>query len=153
MDRKNFLKLSGTLAAGAAVFKPLETFAAGQETITHSEFKDTGKKLGNGNSIYSIEANKSRVGEFWPIRTLSLVSRDIDPQAFQGDIKDIQNKLKGVATTPDGMSAGSYGYFQMEGKCLANGIPCGDGQVKDYGIVAIEHKGETPKFTHTRELC
>lgn len=151
MDRKNFLKLSGILAAGAFL-KPLESLGRNEQIKIHTEFKDTGEKLGNRQSIYSLEANHQRVGEFWPITTLNLVTRDTDPQAFQGDIADIQHKLKGVATTPDGMSAGSYGGYKMEGKCLANGVPCGDGMVRDYGIVALEHNGGTPIFTHAREV-
>jgi hypothetical protein len=150
MDRKNFLKLSGILTAGATVLKPFESLAK-QERVTHTEFKDSGEVLGNKEKVYFLEANGRVVGEFWPIHTLNLVSRDIDPQAFQGEIIDIQRKLKGVATTPDGMTSGSYG-FQMEGKCLANGMPCGNGEIKDYGIISLDHNGARPVFTHTRAI-
>lgn len=154
MDRRDFLKKLGIVAAGA-VLAPKELFAQNaQEVIPRTELVKTSEKFLNDEFVHNfINENKEKIGEFWPIHGINLVPRDTFPQAFEGEIEDVQRKLgdKGVvATVPDGMTSGSVGSWKMEGKALAGGIPCGDGLVKNYGIVIVKN-GFNITFTHKLE--
>lgn len=115
-------------------------------------FIKTTEKFKNGEYVYQVKNNGVVVGEFWPIHGMNLVTNQTDAIHFApgADIDDIQSALRGIATAPDGMTTGSQGMYLMEGKALSNGRPCGDGTVRDYGIVVVD-KGFSITFTHARE--
>ena len=147
-SRREFLKKSSLGLGSFAIPKIISKL---EQISRYTEFKKTNQQFKNGEYIYSVESNNERVGEFWPVRGINLVTKDTDPEIFEGSLEDINSKLKGVATAPDGMTAGSVGSYQMEGKALSNGRPCGDGQVKNYGIVHVKN-GFDITFTHNREI-
>jgi hypothetical protein len=150
-SRRDFLKQAMAVTAGFLV-KPEALFS--QEQIAPTYFARTNEKFKNGEFVYNLEDESGkRIGEFWPIKGLNLITKETHPEAFEGSIEEIQKKLGDkniVATAPDGMTGGSLGAYQMEGKSLANGVPCGDGEVKNYGIVTVEN-GFKINFTHKQE--
>lgn len=105
----------------------------------------------NKELVYSLEVNNQRVGEFWPVKGMNLVTKETDPTVFTGNLVVLQEKLRAVATAPDGMTKASVGGYIMQGKSLSNGRPCGDGIVYDYGIIIVE-KGFNITFTHKKEI-
>jgi hypothetical protein len=125
------------------------SFCQGQSQRT--EFVKTNQKFENGEFVWNIFDGSDIVGEFWPIHAINLVTKQSDPSVFSGNTAEVQKNLQGVATTPDGMTGGSIGAYQMQGKSLSHGIPCGDGFVYDYGIVAVSSNGYSIWFTHKRE--
>ncbi len=154
MSRKSFLGKLGILAATAALTPEDLLSQSTQEKIARTGLTPTTEKFKNGECVYTFKNEKGeRLGEFWPIHGLNLVTRDTFPKAFEGSIEDVQKKLGDkniVATTPDGMTGGSVGSYKMEGKSLSNGIPCGDGEIKNYGIVTVRD-GFNIEFTHKQE--
>lgn len=118
-----------------------------------TELKQTTEMFQNKEFVWNVQFLGQKVGEFWPIHGLNLVTKDADPQFFDGttDISTIQAKLRGVATAPDGMTGGSFGSYQLQGKCLSKGRPCGDGYVYQYGVVCVSKTGFSFKFTHANE--
>lgn len=121
--------------------------------LAQTSLKPTGEQFKNGEIVWEVQSNGQRVGEFWPVHGLNLVTKDTDPSAFGGtDIREIQKSLRGVATAPDGMTAGSHGSYQLQGKCLSHGKPCGDGFVYEYGIVSVSPNGSVIEFTHRNEV-
>ncbi len=118
-----------------------------------TKFRKTTEQFKNHEFVWEVMKNDTeRVGEFWPIHALNLVTKKTDPEVFAGDISNLQKKLGSVATTPDGMTGGSFGTYEMQGKALSHGRPCGDGFVYDYGIVLVSMNGYKIMFTHTREF-
>lgn len=125
----------------------------GQSVPTKTtKFIPTNQQFKNGELVYSVEYMGNPVGEFWPIYGMNLVTRQTDSFYFAPGtgIADIQSALRGIATAPDGMTTGSQGMYQMEGKALSNGRPCGDGVARDYGIMVVD-RGFAITFTHARE--
>jgi len=120
-----------------------------------TRFVPTNEKFKNGELVFELRnENGERIGEFWPIKIINLVTKKTDPEIFTDNIEDIQTKLRGVATAPDGMTSGSLGSYEMEGKSLSNGRECGDGQIKNYGIVTViknNHGTFDVNFTHKKE--
>lgn len=112
----------------------------------------TTQQFKNKEYVYEITSRGQAVGEFWPVNGMNLVTNQTDSEVFNGTpIEDIQAKLQGVATAPDGMTSGSAG-MPMQGKSLSNGRPCGDGIAYNYGIVEVQ-AGFTIKFTHKSEIA
>jgi hypothetical protein len=132
----------------------IATFGAAQaqsEKIT--QLKQTAEVFQNGQFVWNVEFYGQKVGEFWPVQGLNLVTKDNEPELFDGttDLTTIQARLRGVATAPDGMTGGSVGAYQLQGKCLSKGRPCGDGYVYQYGVVCVARSGFSFKFTHANE--
>lgn len=151
-SRRDFLKKIGSLAV-LTVINPKGAFSQMSqiEQVPKTQLIPTSEKFKNGELVYELRnENSERVGEFWPIRGINLVTKETDPEVFSGDLRDIHKRLGGVATAPDGMTGGSLGSYKMEGKSLSNGRECGDGQIKDYGIVIVK-KGFDITFTHKKE--
>ncbi len=154
ISRRNFFKKA---LAGAAVIamKPdvlLSNISNIIETgSVHTEFKKTSEMFPNKEFVWGVESEGKRVGEFWPIHGINLVTKETDPELFEGEIADIQKELRGSATAPDGMTTGSVGSYEMQGKSLTKGIECGDGVVYNYGIVVVEN-GFNISFTHNKEI-
>ncbi len=119
---------------------------------SQTTFVKTNEQFKNGELVYLVKNNGAVVGEFWPIHGMNLVTNQTDQVHFAPgtEVADIQSALRGVATAPDGMTTGSAGIYQMEGKSLSNGRPCGDGVSRDYGIVVVDN-GFKITFTHARE--
>ena len=126
-------------------------FSVALSAIAQTSFIRTSQSFKNGESVWSVVSNSDTVAEFWPIHGINLVTKQTDPEVFTGDLTDITKKLGGIATAPDGMTGGSFGSYQMQGKCLSHGRSCGDGFVYDYGIVAVSPNGFNLWFTHKRE--
>lgn len=120
--------------------------------FAQTQFTQTNERFKNGQFVYALLNNNIHVGEFWPISGLDLVTRQTDPNAFTGSIEEIQKKLGGVATAPDGMTGGSFGAYQLQGRCLKNGIPCGDGFEYDYGLILVSPNGYKISFRHKRDF-
>jgi hypothetical protein len=153
-SRRKFIKNLGILGA-LAITAPKEIFSQNTiEQIPKTALRQTSEKFKNGEYVYDfVKENGERVGEFWPIKGLNLITKQTDPQAFEGTIEEIQEKLGDkniVATAPDGMTGGSLGSYKMEGKSLSNGRECGDGEIKNYGIVIVKN-GFDITFTHKQE--
>lgn len=125
----------------------------GFSTQAQTEFKKTSEQFKNREFVWNVVIDNSnqRIGEFWPIHGLNLVTKKTDPEVFAGDITKIQKRLGGVATAPDGMTGGSFGSYEMQGKSLSHGRPCGDGFVYDYGLILVDSKGFKISFSHKRE--
>ncbi|MBP7804869.1 MAG: hypothetical protein KA052_01440 [Candidatus Pacebacteria bacterium] len=122
-------------------------------SLAQTSFQQTNEKFKNGEYVWELQNDGERVGEFWPVHGLNLVTKDLNPSAFNGtDIQTIQQSLKGVATAPDGMTTGSYGSYQLQGRCLSRGKTCGDGSVYEYGIIAVSPNGFAIEFTHKNEI-
>lgn len=105
-------------------------------------------------SVHVKEAGVSRlVGEWWPVHAINLITSGTDPQVFADEmsLEDLVDSLKAVATSPDGMTTGYSGHYALAGKCLASGVPCGDGIVYNYGILVVEN-GYKISFTHKQEV-
>ncbi|MBP9802804.1 MAG: hypothetical protein KBD14_00650 [Candidatus Pacebacteria bacterium] len=152
INRREFIKKVGLGIGATLIPKELSALKENKESLNkYTEFKPTREKFKNGEFVYSVESEGSRVGEFWPVKGINLVTKETDPQIFSGDLSDINTNLKGVATAPDGMSAGSLGNYKMEGKSLSNGRECGDGNIPNYGIVLVK-KGFDITFTHKKEI-
>jgi len=122
--------------------------------FSQTKLEKSSEQFSNGEYVWEVIYNNQIVGEFWPVNALNLVTRDLNPEIFESevDIVIIQDNLKGVATAPDGMTGGSLGVYQMQGKCLSHGLPCGDGIVYKYGIICVSSNGYSIKFTHTNEI-
>lgn len=121
-------------------------------SFAQTQFIKTLQQFKNKEYVYQVNHNGQTVGEFWPIRGMNLVTKQTDPQIFNGTpIEKIQEKLQGIATAPDGMTSGSAG-MPMQGKSLSNGRPCGDDTVYNYGIVVVEN-GFKINFTHKSEIA
>jgi len=118
-----------------------------------SELKEINEKFRNGESVWQVIYNGSVVGEFWPIRGLNLITNQTNPELFIDNVSldIIHKKFGGIAMSPDGMTKASVSGYVMEGKSLANGIPCGDGNIYNYGIVVVD-KGFNITFTHNLEI-
>ena len=121
-----------------------------------TRFLKTNEQFKNGKFVWEVsDTYTGRVGEFWPISAVNLVTNTTNPELFNGaSIDSIQSKFAGVATSPDGMTGGSIGNYQLQGKCLASGKPCGDGNLYEYGIVVYLPKNQGHKlvFTHLNEF-
>lgn len=150
MNRASFLKKAATFFALAAI-APKELFSEpNQETTMRTHFEKTAEKFANGEYVYALknEANE-RLGEFWPVRDIQLVTKQLNPELFTQDLADMHKTFVAMGTAPDGMTTGPLGARIMQGKSLSNGEPCGDGVMYNYGIVAVE--GSSIVFTHTQE--
>lgn len=125
-------------------------------TGVHAQTKlqQTQEKFKNNEFVWEVLADDKRVGEFWPIHSLNLVTKDTDPQSFTAtkDLRTLQTSLGAVATAPDGMTGGSIGAYKLQGKCLSHGRPCGDGFMYQYGIVCVSPNGYSIQFTHANEI-
>lgn len=116
-------------------------------TNAQTKFKPTSETFKNGELVYSVVVHDTEyVGQFWPIHTVSLVTKQTDKDLFEEDIAKLRQQVQGVAISPDGMT----GDLLMQGKALSQGRPCGDGIVYDYGIVYTTSGGNMV-FTHKRE--
>jgi hypothetical protein len=152
MNRREFIKNLGLGVGASLIPNELIALSENKESLDrHTEFKPTNEKFSNGEMIYKVESEGQDVGEFWPVKGINLVNVETDPELFKGDLSDINQSLKGVATAPDGMSTGSVGNYKMEGMSLSNGEPCGDGTVPNYGIVVVKN-GFDIEFTHKKEI-
>lgn len=128
--------------------------------ISQTSFKPTGEKFKNGEVVWRVVNNGADVGQFWPIHGLNLVTRETSPKLFEVkndslDIKDFQAKLADkniVGVVPDGMTGGSLGTYELQGKCLAHGVPCGDGFTYNYAVLIVSPNGYAMQFTHMIEL-
>lgn len=122
--------------------------------FSQTKLEKSSEQFSNGKYVWNLVYNNQIVGEFWPINGLNLVTRDLNPEVFnlEVDIAIIQNNLKGIATAPDGMTGGSLGAYQMQGKCLSHGLPCGDGIIYQYGIICVSSNGYFIQFTHANEI-
>ena len=120
-----------------------------------TKFQQTSESFRNGEFVWNVIANGQKIGEFWPIHGLNLVTKTTDPGAFNSskDIATIQKNLGGVAMAPDGMTGGSVGAYQLQGKCLSHGRPCGDNFIYQYGIIEVSSTGYQVKFTHRDEIA
>ncbi|MFA7277422.1 MAG: hypothetical protein WC101_00340 [Candidatus Gracilibacteria bacterium] len=149
ISRRSFFQISAAFAAGFLL--PEEALAESSvEKIPKTHLVPTEERFINGEFVYELQnAANGRIGEFWPVHTMNLVTKETDPGIFNGHTDDLLVTLKGVATAPDGMTTGYSGKYKMEGRALAGGRECGDGKVYDYGIVIADKKGVT--FTHARE--
>ncbi len=149
ISRRTFLHVFTAFAAGFLL--PEDAFAESSlETIPQTHLRQTEEKFSNGESVYEfINTARNRIGEFWPVHTINLVTKETDPEVFKGHTDHLLTTLKGVATAPDGMTTGYSGKYKMEGRALAGGRECGDGKVYDYGIIISDKNGVT--FTHARE--
>lgn len=116
-----------------------------------TKFKSTAETFKNGEIVYAVVNDGINVGEFWPVHGINLVTKKTDPKLFNGDLATLQERLGGIATSPDGFTAGSFGNYALQGKSLSHGRPCGDGFAYDYGIVLVSSSGFQINFTHTRE--
>ncbi|MES2930925.1 MAG: hypothetical protein V4665_04040 [Patescibacteria group bacterium] len=131
-----------------AVIFFIATLVQGQTSL-----QKTSEQFRNGKSVWDLLSDDEKIGEFWPINGLNLVTKETDPDIFSHpDITAIQASLRGIATAPDGMTAGSLGSYRMEGKSLSHGRPCGDGFVYQYGIVCVSPNGYSIQFTHANEV-
>lgn len=148
-SRRDLLRISAAFVVGLLL--PEEVMAESSiEKISKTHLILTGERFANGEFVWEFQnAAHARIGEFWPIHTMNLVTKETDPDVFKGHADDLLVALKGVATAPDGMTTGFSTKYKMEGKALAGGRACGDGIVHDYGIVIADKKGIT--FTHARE--
>ena len=121
--------------------------------LAQTSFQQTAEKFKNGEFVWNVVNNNQKVGQFWPIHGINLVTNTTDPIAFgDTDIATIQKNLGGVATAPDGMTGGSIGAYQMQGRCLSHGRPCGDNFLYQYGIIEVSSTGYQIKFTHKDEI-
>lgn len=114
----------------------------------------TAQKFKNGECVWVVTHDSIKVGEFWPVTTsINLVTKTTDPQLFDPalSLSKVQEMLGGVAMAPDGMTTGSVGTWNLEGKCLSNGRPCGDGSPRNYGVVVVLSNRIT--FTHFSEIA
>lgn len=149
LSRRKFLKNLGLLTAGA-VLAPGELLAKA-ESAPQTHFDPTQERLANGELVYALKnENNERLGEFWPIHGIKLVTKQTDPDLFEDKIQDMHQKLRAVATTPDGMTRDVMGSYVLQGKSLAQGKECGDGIMYDYGIIVVENETNIT-FTHARE--
>lgn len=152
--RRAFLEKLATLGVAATILGPKELLSQSQNTqekFPRTEFVATKEIFKNGECVYEFVNEKGeRLGEFWPIHGINLVTKQTDPELFKGDLSEIPKKLGGVATTPGGMTGGTPGSYLMEGKSLSNGRECGDGEVKNYGIVIVKDRFNIT-FTHKKE--
>lgn len=119
-----------------------------------SFFVKTDEVFKNGKFVWSLEFDGNRVGEFWPINAINLITKTTNESLFDSDktLLNLLSEIEGVATAPDGMTTGHFGSRVMEGKSLANGVPCGDGVVYNYGIILVENNGYGITFTHKQEI-
>jgi hypothetical protein len=122
-------------------------------TQAQTTLEKTSEQFKNKEFVWNVNNNGHKVGQFWPIHGLNLVTKDTDPQSFNGttDITTIQRNLAAVATAPDGMTGGSVGNYQLQGKCLSHGRSCGDGFVYQYGVVCVSSNGYSIRFTHASD--
>ena len=122
----------------------------------HTEFVKTTQQFRNKEYVYNVVVEGKKIGEFWPIKAINLVTKETlgNDSVLLNEycIDTLQKRLGGVATTPDGMTTGSLGSYQLQGKALSHGVPCGDGIVYDYGIVIVSGNGWVIDFTHKREI-
>ncbi len=152
ISRGDFLKKLGVFAAVAATTPATELFSQSnqQEKIPKTYLHETTEKFANGKSVYELQNElQQRLGEFWPISTIKLVTKQINPELFTQDLKDMHKTFVAMGTAPDGMTTGPMGARIMQGKSLSEGRPCGDGKVYNYGIVIAGKDGIT--FTHANE--
>lgn len=119
-------------------------------------FEKTLQQFTNHEYVYNVIDSGQKVGEFWPVKAINLVTKETlgkdSGLLTEKRLDTLQKRLGGVATAPDGMTVGSFGSYQLQGKALSHGIPCGDGFVYDYGIVLVSSKGYNIVFTHKREI-
>ena len=149
--RRNFLKKLGLIGTMIAV-NPAMLFAnSAEKAPNYTQLIRTNQKFKNGEYVYNVENNSNIVGEFWPIKGINLVTKKTNPEIFNRNTGDIIDDLGGVATSPDGMTTGAVGNYEMQGKSLANGVECGDGKVYNYGILLVKN-GFDITFTHKQEI-
>jgi len=117
-----------------------------------SELTKTDEFFKNGKMVYNINYRGQNIGEFWPVSGMQLVTNQTHPELFQRnvDMKIMHQRLGSLADAPDGMTSASTGV--TEGRCLAQGIECGTGEFKNYGIIIVED-GFKITFTHKQELA
>lgn len=151
ITRGDFLKKLAALGVVAAVTPVTELFSQNtQEKVARTHFEQTSEKFSNGEYVYELKNEaQERLGEFWPIHDIKLVTKQINPEVFTENLADMHETFLALGTAPDGMTTGPFGARIMQGKSLANGEPCGDGTVYNYGIVIVDEKGIN--FTHAKE--
>lgn len=123
-------------------------------TAQHTEFVKTDQKFRNGEYVYNVVTDGKKVGEFWPIQRMSLETRETlgsDSLLNQQPLPALLIQCNGVAAVPGSMSTDVSGTYQMEGKSLSGGIPCGDDYVYEYGIVIVSKDRRCSNFTHSLE--
>jgi hypothetical protein len=116
--------------------------------------RESGYEFENHQQAWYVVHKGDTVGEFIPVWNVNLVTNQTEPHLFtkRMTMKMLHDSLKyGVAITPDGMTAASM-PLRMEGKALANGVPCGDGKVYNYGIIIAHTKKVGLTFTHKKEI-
>jgi hypothetical protein len=133
------------------VFILVSLLILGLGLYSQTTLKPTSEQFKNKEFVHEVKFLGQRVGEFWPVKGLNLVTKETDPSVFTGNLSVLHDSLRSVATAPDGMTQGYLGGYLMQGKSLSNGRPCGDGIVYDYGIVIVE-KGFKITFTHKKEI-
>lgn len=119
-------------------------------------FQKTNQQFTNHEYVYNVIHSGAKVGEFWPVKAINLVTKETlgkDSNLLtEKRLDTLQKRLGGVATAPDGMTVGSLGSYQLQGKALSHGIPCGDGFVYDYGLILVSSNGYNILFKHVREV-
>ncbi len=121
-------------------------------TIGQTQFTKTTEQFKNKEFVWNVVYNDKRVGEFWPIHGLHLITKETDPTVFTDDLADSPILHRSIATAPDGMTKGGVGGYIMEGKSLSQGRQCGDGNIYNYGIVVVDATGFNISFTHKKEI-
>ncbi len=96
----------------------------------------TGEKLSNHEDVWNVVVNGTRVGEFLPVHSITLVTKN-EPSLFNGSVEVVMNRFNGTAITPGGMTSDTTGVWQLEGQSLSSGKPCGDGIIRNYGLLLI----------------
>jgi|GEM_PF-2146066 len=150
-SRRDFLRKLGIIGSTTLLAPKVAISNVFEQKGIYTELLETNEKFKNGESVWEIISSGERVGEFWPIHGLNLVTKQTDPEVFQGELSDIHTRLRNVATAPDGMTGGSMSAYVMQGKALSSGRECGDGVVYNYGIIHV-HNGFNITFTHKSEI-
>ncbi len=150
--RRKLLRNSLLVATGTMFgLNPLSAKTTEQEMAPgDTVLKKTNEQFENGEHVYSVEYQGGRVGEFWPIKLMHLVTKTTNPAIFQQGLTDVVTELEGAGMLPDGMTKAAQGY-KLQGRAISRGRETGDGTLPDYGLVIMDARGRVVKFTHKRE--
>lgn len=119
-----------------------------------TKFIPTQEKFSNGELVYQVVHHGGKVGEFWPIKSVKLITNETNPDYFKSSlsIETILEDFKGVAVVPGGMTGQNSGAYQMLGRNLSQGKICGDRYPYRYGIICFNENGDSILFTHKDEI-
>ena len=117
-----------------------------------TEFEKTDQQFKNGEYVWNLIYDKTKVAEFWPVHEMKFITKQTDPELFKLSLDSLQKNLGGIAVAPASMTAKTVDGYIMEGKSLTRGQSCGDGIVYNYGVVTISQSGGRIKFTHKKTI-